>query len=113
MVNACLDLARRRRRRPIEVEIMPIDAPSMVDVAREFAERQMLDEALQRLDVPHRAVVVLHYFVGLPLPEVATALGIPAGTARSRLHHSLAAMRVSLARDVEPRPAPVMGGHPA
>jgi RNA polymerase sigma-70 factor (ECF subfamily) len=113
MVNACLDLARRRRRRPIEVEIMPLDSPSTVDVAGEFADRQMLDDALQRLDVPHRAVVVLHYFVGLPLPEVATALGIPAGTARSRLHYSLAAMRVSMARDVEPTRAALMGGHPA
>ena len=46
----------------------------------------MLDKALQRLDPRHRAVVVLHYYLGMPLPEVAASLGIPVGTAKSRLH---------------------------
>ena len=45
---------------------------------------------------PTSAVVVLHYFLGLPLPETAEALGIPLGTAKSRLHRSLAAMRADL-----------------
>ena len=52
-----------------------------------------LDGALRRLDPRHRAVVVLHYFLGMPLPEVAACLGIPVGTAKSRLHYALSAMR--------------------
>jgi DNA-directed RNA polymerase specialized sigma24 family protein len=41
---------------------------------------------------------------------VATALGIPLGTAKSRLHYALAAMRVSTAADASPAPARVPGG---
>ena len=41
----------------------------------------------------------MHYFLGMPLPEVASTLGIPLGTAKSRLHRSLGAMRVSIAAD--------------
>jgi RNA polymerase sigma-70 factor (ECF subfamily) len=98
-VNACLDLARRRRRRVIEVELPRIDLPGLPDPSGELADRQLLDEALRRLDDRHRAVVVLHYYLGMPLPEVAAALRIPAGTAKSRLHYALASMRAAVAAD--------------
>jgi RNA polymerase sigma-70 factor (ECF subfamily) len=39
---------------------------------------------------------VLHYYLGLPLPEAAQALGIPLGTAKSRLHRALRALREAL-----------------
>jgi RNA polymerase sigma-70 factor (ECF subfamily) len=112
MVNACLDQSRRRRRRPIEVEITPIDPPATSDMAGDFADRELLDAALRRLDPRHRAVVVLHYFLGMPLPEVAATLGVPVGTAKSRLHYSLAAMRASVLDDPMLTKAAV-GGHPA
>ena len=41
----------------------------------------------------------MHYFLGMPLPDVASTLGIPLGTAKSRLHRSLGAMRASIAAD--------------
>jgi RNA polymerase sigma-70 factor (ECF subfamily) len=113
LVNACLDLARRRKRRVIEIELTPMDMPSMNDMAGDFADRELLDAALRRLDPQHRAVVVMHYFLGMPLPEVAASLRIPYGTAKSRLHYSLAAMRVSVLDDPMSTPAPVPGGHPA
>jgi len=62
-------------------------------------DRDQLDVALRRLDPEWRAVVVLHYFLGMPLPDVAATMGIPLGTAKSRLHRSLAAMRVSIGSD--------------
>ena len=92
-VNICLDLARRRRRRPVEVELSPLDAAAGSDVLGSFAERELLDAALARLDPAHRAVVALHYIAGLPLPDVAATLRIPLGTAKSRLHHALVVMR--------------------
>jgi DNA-directed RNA polymerase specialized sigma24 family protein len=55
----------------------------------------------------------LHYLLGMPLPEVAGSLGIPVGTAKSRLHYALAAMRMSAAAESEPTPAPVPGGQVA
>ena len=112
-VNACLDLARRRRRRPMEVELSPIDSPSVPDHSGAFAERELLDAALRRLDPSHRAVVALHYLLGMPLPEVATSLGIPYGTAKSRLHYALTAMRMGAGVGAYQAPTPVPGGEPA
>jgi len=112
-VNACLDLARSRRRRPIEVEINPLDAPTQPDPSGALADRELVDRALQRLDPGHRAVVALHYLLGMPLPDVAASLGIPLGTAKSRLHHALAAMRRTTLVEAEPGPAPVPGGQVA
>ena len=50
---------------------------------------------------PHhqRAVVVLHYYFDLTLPDVAQTLGIPVGTAHSRLHHAMRALRAALDAD--------------
>ena len=111
-VNACLDLARRRRRRAIEVELSPIHAATP-DPSDGAADRDLVDTALRRLDPGHRAVVAMHYLLGMPLTDVAASLGIPVGTAKSRLHYALAAMRSSV--DAEPTPAPssVAGGQVA
>jgi RNA polymerase sigma-70 factor (ECF subfamily) len=114
LANACLDLVRRRKRRVIEVELLPIDmAPATHDVASALADRQLLDEALAGLSPAHRAVVALHYLLGMPLPEVAASLGIPIGTAKSRLHYALAAMRTTVTAEpeAEPIPATVAGGN--
>jgi RNA polymerase sigma-70 factor (ECF subfamily) len=108
-VNACLDLVRRRRRRVIEVELSPIDSPAAHDVAGDLADRQMLEEALAGLSPGHRAVVALHYLLGMPLPDVATSLGIPLGTAKSRLHYALAAMRTTVSGSSE-RAETAVGG---
>lgn len=112
-VNACLDLIRRRKRRVIEVELSPIDHPATHDVASHLADRQILDGALARLEPGHRAVVALHYLLGMPLPEVARTLGIPPGTAKSRLHYALAAMRTHVTADPDAVPTTVRGGQPA
>lgn len=72
-VHARIDAARHRRRRPIEVELTSIDAPSSPDVASMISDRDTLDRALRALDPAWRAVVVLYYYLGLPLPDVAEA----------------------------------------
>jgi RNA polymerase sigma-70 factor (ECF subfamily) len=109
-VNSCLDLARRRRRRPIEVEISALDSPTAPDVSGALADRELLDGALRRLDPGHRAVVALHYLLGMPLPEVAASLRIPLGTAKSRLHYALAAMRTTVLAEPEPTQVPIAEG---
>jgi DNA-directed RNA polymerase specialized sigma24 family protein len=55
--------------------------------------------------------VVLHYYLGMPLPEVASTLNIPVGTVKSRLHRALGTMRVAMS-DVtdEPQREPIAGG---
>lgn len=98
VVNACLDLLRRRRRRPMEVELTPIHAPLIADTSTSVADRDLVDGVLRVLDDRERAIVVLHYFLGMPLSDVAAALGIPLGTVKSRLHRALGEMRFA-ARD--------------
>ena len=113
LVNACLDLARRRKRRPIEVELMSIDSPAVPDPSGRLAVQEQIHDALGGLDPSHRAVVALHYLLGMPLTEVATTLGIPSGTARSRLHYGLAAMRAAASGEPEATTTPGPGGQPA
>jgi RNA polymerase sigma-70 factor (ECF subfamily) len=110
VVHSCIDITRRRRRRAIEVELTPIHGPSVADMSTAIADRELLDLALKRLDPEWRAVVVLHYFLGMPLPEVSTVLRIPLGTAKSRLHRSLGAMRVTLATDERAPATSIPGG---
>lgn len=112
-VHACLDIARRRRRRVHEVELSPIAQPFEADVTARVADRELLDDALKRLDPEWRAVVVLHYYLGMPMPDVASELGIPLGTAKSRLHRSLGVMRTTLIEAEATVTAPVPGGQPA
>src|SRR5262249_34632649 len=92
-VNASIDLIRRRRSRPIEVEITPLHSPAVADPAASVADRDAVDRVMQALDPAGRAVIVLHYYRGLRMPDVAGALGIPTGTAKPRLHRALAQMR--------------------
>ena len=95
-VRSCLELLRRRRRRVIEVELTPSADVPVGDIGAFVVDRDQVERALRRLDPDWRALVVVHYFLGLPVPEAAAALGIPLGTAKSRLHRSLAAMRLEL-----------------
>ncbi|HET6745406.1 MAG TPA: sigma factor-like helix-turn-helix DNA-binding protein, partial [Candidatus Limnocylindria bacterium] len=53
----------------------------------------------RRLSLDHRTVVVLHHYLDLPLPEVAEALGVPLGTATSRLHYAMRGLRAALDAD--------------
>ncbi len=52
-----------------------------------------IDDALARLPVTQRVVLVLRTQEGLSEREIATTLGIPAGTVKSRLHRARAAFR--------------------
>jgi RNA polymerase sigma-70 factor (ECF subfamily) len=99
-VNSCIDQTRRRRRRPIEVELTSLQSPATTDMAGALADRDLVDGILRRLDERGRAIVVLHYYLGMPLTDVAASLGIPVGTVKSRLHRALGAMRAAVA--VEP-----------
>ncbi len=94
----------------MEVELTPIHAPAVADAASRLADRDLVDRVLRRLDERERAIVVLHYFLGMPLTEVASTLGIPTGTVKSRLHRALSEMRIAIVngtpspRDVDPVP---------
>ncbi|HEX6867453.1 MAG TPA: sigma-70 family RNA polymerase sigma factor [Candidatus Limnocylindrales bacterium] len=110
VAHACIDLVRKRRRRVVEVELTPIhESPTLDDAAR-VVDRDLLDRALARLEPEARAVVVLHFYLDLPLPRVADMLGIPTGTAKSRLHRSLATMRSLMSIDEIASTTTALGG---
>jgi RNA polymerase sigma-70 factor, ECF subfamily len=109
IAHACIDLIRKGRRRVIEVELAPIHDASTLDSTGVIADRDQLDRVLARLEPEARAVVVLHFYLDLPLPRVADVLDIPIGTAKSRLHRSLGAMRSAMSID-EVTAAPALGG---
>ena len=112
-VNACLDLLRRRRRRPAEVKLDHVDVAGPADPASVIVDRDALDQALSRLGADARAVVVLHYYLGLPISEVADALRIPAGTVKSRLNRSLTTLRSEISGGGRSNAASVAEGQPA
>jgi RNA polymerase sigma-70 factor (ECF subfamily) len=108
-INACLDAVRRRRRRPIEVELEPVLTPRVGDASAHVAERDALEHGFRALTADQRAVLVLHYYVGMSVPTLAETLGVPLGTAQSRLGRALAALRAALG-EAEPDPAPAPQG---
>ena len=78
--------------------MIPVE-PTTDDGARSLADRDELERGFRRLKPEQRAVVVLHHYLGLPIPEVAETLGIPEGTAKSRLHYAMEALRAALEAD--------------
>jgi RNA polymerase sigma-70 factor, ECF subfamily len=110
LVRACIDEARRLRRHRVDVELTPLDTPVVDDAVSLMADRDQLERGFSRLEPEARALVVLHYYLDLPLPEVAIALGIPLGTAKSRLHRALQSMRAALDADARSR-AEIGEGH--
>jgi RNA polymerase sigma-70 factor (ECF subfamily) len=104
LVRACIDEARRLRRHRLDVELTSIDSSSVADGTSATADRDQLDRGFSRLEPEARALIVLHHYLDLPLPEVAIALGIPLGTAKSRLHRALQLMRAALDADARPHP---------
>jgi RNA polymerase sigma-70 factor (ECF subfamily) len=102
LVHACYAEARRRRQWAGNVRVLPVDGPAGTDDLLSVADRDQLDRAFRRLTVEQRAVFVMHHHVGLPLVEIAETLGIPPGTARSRLHYATRLLRSAVEADLAP-----------
>ncbi|MEP6639806.1 MAG: RNA polymerase sigma factor [Chloroflexota bacterium] len=103
LVNECHREARgRHSRRTHEIHIPAFDAPEP-DGVDSLLDRDQLDRGFRRLDVDHRVVLVLYYYLGLRPEEAAEMLGLPPGTVRSRLHRAMQAMRAALEADARTR----------
>jgi RNA polymerase sigma-70 factor (ECF subfamily) len=108
-VRACFHQVRReKRRRLVELHVMPDTEPvAAEDAPTALAERDRIERALDHLPIDQRAVVVLHFHLGLPLTEVAQIVDVPVGTAKSRLSRGLEALRAAMRAEPEARPVPV------
>ena len=87
--------------------------PASEDGASSLADRDQLERGFRRLKPEQRAVVVLHFYLGLTAPEIAETLGIPAGTAKSRLHYATETLRSALEADARGGPIAATNGHSA
>jgi RNA polymerase sigma-70 factor, ECF subfamily len=94
LVNAATDQYRRRRR--IQASISTIDDRIEPDFASLLATRDELRVAFERLKLEHRTALVLFHYLGLSIAEIAETLGVPVGTAKSRLHYAAQAMRAAV-----------------
>jgi RNA polymerase sigma factor (sigma-70 family) len=100
LVNACYAEARRGRHFAADVVLLETDAPTAFDERLlTVDDRDQLDRGFRRLPPDQRAVLVFRYALGLTVPEVADHLGIPLGTAKSRLSYATAAIRAALEAD--------------
>jgi RNA polymerase sigma-70 factor (ECF subfamily) len=109
-VHVCLEHATRDRRRTSVLRVLPVDGPAAPDQLLSVGDRDQLERGFRRLPPQQRAILVLHHFEGYAPAEIAELLGIPPGTARSRLHNAHRAMRAALDADAR---VGVVGGRSA
>ena len=101
LVNAATDQHRRHRR--FHAVIAPItDRRVEPDFAIQVAIADELRVAFDRLALEQRVALVLHHYLGLTAVEIGDALGIPTGTAKSRLHYAMEAMRAAVDANARP-----------
>jgi RNA polymerase sigma-70 factor (ECF subfamily) len=89
-------LERRAAGMRLTVHHDSVPAPVLSDGT---ADRDEIDRGFRRLKAEHRAVLVLHHYLGFSDGEAAEVLGVPPGTVKSRLNRATAAMRAVLDAD--------------
>jgi RNA polymerase sigma-70 factor, ECF subfamily len=94
--NLLIDANRAARARPMTVQEQAAGEVGTDSGVEEILDRQLVSAALQHLSPAHRTVLVETFYRGGTVATVARELGIPHGTARSRLHYALDALRKQL-----------------
>jgi RNA polymerase sigma-70 factor, ECF subfamily len=112
IVRASADIGRHRRRWRAEVTMLPKEPSEPAGVSA-LADRDQLERGLRRLTVAQQTILVLHFYVGLSPRETADALEIPVGTAKSRLHYAIEALRAVMAADARSSVGAVQEGRMA
>jgi RNA polymerase sigma-70 factor (ECF subfamily) len=98
LIRCVYRIAKGERRRAERERRVGGDETSP-DSAAHLAERDQIDRVFRRIKAEYRAVIVLHHYLGFSDQEAGDALGVPAGTVKSRLHRATAAMRAELEAD--------------
>ena len=108
LVNSSYAEARRSRDWNANVRILPIDGPAGPDETLSLEVHDRIERGFRRLAPDQRAILVFTHYLGLTPTEIAERLGIPVGTANSRLHYAHRAMRAAI--EADERPAAMGGG---
>ena len=104
LVNACLDHARRNRRR-LDEYLLSLEPLAPGDAFSQIADHDELERAFVRLPVEQRVALVLTHYMGYSATELASILNVPTGTVYSRLHYGARAMRQALGEPNAPQSA--------
>jgi RNA polymerase sigma-70 factor (ECF subfamily) len=110
--NAAVDRIRHERRRggavralerdeehPNDADRLPSAAPGPERVASARQLATVLERELQRLPERQRVAVLLRHQQGLSYPEIAAALAIPQGTAKTLVHRGVLRLRGVMEHD--------------
>jgi RNA polymerase sigma factor (sigma-70 family) len=96
LVNVCRDRLRKRNRSPV-TELNLAEPHTVSDRFKEVDDRLALDRAFERLSPDQAITVVLRFHMDLSVDDVASRMGVPVGTVKSRLHAALAKLERGLA----------------
>jgi RNA polymerase sigma-70 factor, ECF subfamily len=100
VTNVCRDRLRSRLRHPVSE--LPSDddptLPAIADSTGRVAVRDAIGGAFELLDPDERIVIAMRFYRDLQIEEIASRLGLPSGTVKSRLHRALGRMRVEMTR---------------
>jgi RNA polymerase sigma factor (sigma-70 family) len=100
LLNECYREARRERARfRHEAYVVGLPTDNVNDPGDSLGNRDELERVFVRLKPDDRALIVMHFYLGLPLADTADALGLPVGTVKSRLHRTTQHMRAWLEAD--------------
>lgn len=99
LIRSVYRLARTERRQGNPAQFGAFQDLSSSDLAGDLERRDLIDRGFRRLEPKHRAVLVVHHYMGLSDDEAGDVLGVPAGTIKSRLHRATAALRAELDAD--------------
>jgi RNA polymerase sigma-70 factor (ECF subfamily) len=90
-INECLRYRRAARPAPEALAFDPVSRESAPD--RRLEQAEMLEQALERLEPPLRAVFLLRHSEGLDYKQISAVLGIPISTAATRLGRARAELQ--------------------
>ncbi len=93
-----IDAARAAKARPALAADIWSGEPAVDGGLDGLLDRTLLADAIRRLTPAHQQILIETFFLDNPMHLTAVRLGVPAGTARSRLHYALSQLR----RHVEP-----------
>ena len=91
-----LAIAHRRKRERMTGHEMPTDLPCKSEGDDIDKTRAELAAVLSAIPESHREVLLMRFVDDMSLAEIGTALGIPEGTVKSRLHNAIAVLRQDL-----------------
>ena len=100
LLHSVADEARSRRRYSASIAVLHLE-PTQPDGVGALADRDELARVFEWLSLDHRTIVVLHHYLGLTVEEAASTIGIPVGTAKSRLHYATESLRAALEAEAQ------------